>query len=169
MVKLQALGVQTDEESLVGVEPRVRTAEPAFEPLYAATRDRAPVSFRYRKPRGEASLRHVQPWAVTSRGRHWYLVGHDRDRDAPRAFRLSRVEGTVRRTGPAGGYQVPDGVDVAALVGGTPDFSDRRTAVLRVRPGRGTALRLRASDDDTPGAAPVAVPEGWELVRGARR
>ncbi len=54
MVKLRALGVETDEESLVGVEPRVRTAEPSFEPLYAATRDRAPVSFRYRKPRGEA-------------------------------------------------------------------------------------------------------------------
>jgi len=164
MVKLQALGVQTDEESLVGVEPRVRTAEPAFEPLYAATRDRAPVSFRYRKPRGESTLRHVQPWAVTSRGRHWYLVGHDRDRDAPRAFRLSRVEGAVRRTGPAGGYQVPDGVDVAALVGGTPDFSDRRTAVLRVRPGRGTALRLRALDD-VPTVGDGAAPEGWERVR----
>lgn len=177
MVKLQALGVQTDEESLVGVEPRVRTAEPAFEPVYAATRDRAPVSFRYRKPRGEASLRHVQPWVVTSRGRHWYLVGHDQDRGAPRAFRLSRVEGAVRRIGPAGGYQVPDGVDVAALVGGTPDFSDRRTAVLRVRHGRGTALRLRVRDEGSPpdpepaggaDAGPDAEPPvaaGWDLVQ----
>src|ERR671938_261664 len=41
LVKLKALGVETDDESLVGVEPRVRAAEPAFEPLYAATRDRA--------------------------------------------------------------------------------------------------------------------------------
>ena len=41
LVKLKALGVETDDESLVGVEPKVRAAEPAFEPLYAATRDRA--------------------------------------------------------------------------------------------------------------------------------
>src|SRR3954462_5394921 len=47
LVKLKALGVDTDEESLVGVEPKVRAAEPAFEPLYAATRGRAPGTFLY--------------------------------------------------------------------------------------------------------------------------
>src|SRR4051812_31885725 len=33
LVKLTALGVEPDEAGLVGVEPRVRTAEPAFDPL----------------------------------------------------------------------------------------------------------------------------------------
>ena len=65
LVKLKALGVETDDESLVGVEPKVRAAEPAFEPLYAATRDRAPVtlpsasrnsSSRYRSQPCSASL-----------------------------------------------------------------------------------------------------------------
>ena len=32
----------------------------------------------------------------------WYVVGHDRDRDAPRLFRLSRVSGPVELTGPDG-------------------------------------------------------------------
>jgi predicted DNA-binding transcriptional regulator YafY len=53
-----ALGVDTEDGSLVGVEPRVRTTEPAFQPLYAATRDRAEVTFTYRKPSGEVGERH---------------------------------------------------------------------------------------------------------------
>src|SRR3954468_2899575 len=38
--RLRAWGRAPDEESPSGAEPRVRAAEPAFEPLYAATRDR---------------------------------------------------------------------------------------------------------------------------------
>jgi proteasome accessory factor B len=169
MVKLQALGVETDGESLVGVEPRVRTAEPAFEPVYAATRDRAPISFRYRKPRGEAAVRHVQPWAVTSRGTAWYLVGHDVDRGAPRVFRLSRVEGAVRRTGPAGSYTVPADADLAQIAHGSQDRPDERVAVLRVRPGRGAALRLQALDvlpaEPPSDGSPGATAPGWDRVR----
>jgi proteasome accessory factor B len=153
MVKLKALGVQTDEASLVGVEPRVRAAEPAFEPLYAATRDRAPVSFRYRKPEGEVSERAIEPWSLTSRGGWWYVVGYDRARKASRAFRLSRIEGGIRRIGLAGTVVVPEGLDAAALTRGGPSEVDAREAVLRVRPGRGTALRLQASTVQ-PGPAP---------------
>ena len=37
------------------------------------------------------TVRTVEPWGVlTARGR-WYLVGHDRDRDANRIFRLSCI------------------------------------------------------------------------------
>lgn len=171
MVKLRALGVETDDESLVGVEPRVRTAEPAFDPLYAATRDRAPVSFRYRKPRGETTERHVEPWAVTSRSRWWYLVARDRDRDDARVFRLSRIEGPIRRIGRAGSYRIPADLDAVAAVAGEPGPTDERIATLRVRSGRGATLRRRAS------AAPPASPAspasgpsapggetGWELL-----
>jgi len=143
MTKLRALGVEVDTESLVGVEPRVRAAEPAFDPMYAATRDRAPVRFRYRKADGEVTDRRLEPWALTSTGGHWYVVGRDVDRGAPRAFRLSRVQGAVR-AGRPGGYEVPVDLDPAALVG-PPVVADARTAVLRVRAGRGTALRLQAA------------------------
>ena len=33
LTKLKAAGVEPDEASLIGIEPRVRTSEPAFEPL----------------------------------------------------------------------------------------------------------------------------------------
>ncbi|HET9657163.1 MAG TPA: WYL domain-containing protein [Kineosporiaceae bacterium] len=160
MVKLQALGVETDEESLVGVEPRVRTAEPAFEPLYAATRDRAPVSFTYCKPNGETSERHVEPWAVTSRSRWWYLVGQDRDRDDARVFRLSRIRGQIRRIGRPGSFEIPSDLDPVAAVAGSPGPSDERRAQLRVRSGRGVTLRRRAVD-----VRPAGEPHpGWELA-----
>ena len=112
MTKLRALGVEVDTESLVGVEPRVRAAEPAFDPMYAATRDRAPVRFRYRKPDGEITDRRVEPWALTSTGGHWYMVGRDIDRGAARAFRLSRVQGQVR-AGRPGGYEPAGGLPCA--------------------------------------------------------
>jgi predicted DNA-binding transcriptional regulator YafY len=114
LVKLQALGVETDEDSLVGIEPRVRTAEPAFQPLYSATRDRAPVSFAYRKPGGTGERgatgepRRVEPWRLVSRNGRWYVVGFDRDRGERRTFRLSRINGAVRRIGPPDSFTVPD-------------------------------------------------------------
>ncbi len=158
LVKLRALGVATDDDTLVGVEPRVRTVEPAFQPLYAATRDRAPVRFSYRKPDGTASPRVVEPWAVMSRSGRWYLVGRDRDRDAPRAFRLSRVEGAVRRAGAPGTVQVPDDVDPRRqLLGGFEREDDGRTATVLVAPGRGAFLRRRAQVSATDEA-------GWDTV-----
>src|SRR4051812_12198072 len=164
LVKLKALGVDTDEESLVGVEPKVRAAEPAFEPLYAATRDRAPVTFTYRSREGETTTRRLEPWVLTSRGSHWYVVGFDRDRAARRSFRLSRVEGAIRRIGPAGSYVVPDDADGADdLVQFTPDLRDERMAVLRVRAGRAVLLRQRAMDAE-PDADRDGEP-GWDVVR----
>jgi proteasome accessory factor B len=159
LVKLKALGVQTDDESLVGVEPRVRAAEPAFEPLYAATRDRTAVTFAYRSREGEASRRRLEPWVLTSRGGHWYVVGHDRDRGARRSFRLSRIEGPVQRAGPPGGYEVPADLDTADLVLPPPEPADGREALVRVRPGRAVLLRQRAVP------APDGEAEGWDAVR----
>lgn len=147
LTKLTALGVETDEGGLAGLEPRIRTAEPAFEPLYTATRDRQPVSFSYRKPTGEAATREVEPWAVVSRSGRWYLIGRDRHREAARVFRLSRIESNVRRIGRAGRYTVPDDLDPQKMLGTVGPPEDGRIAVIRVRVGRGAGLRRRALDD----------------------
>lgn len=145
LVKLKALGVDPADASLVGVEPRVRTTEPAFAPLYAATRDRAPVQFSYRTGgTGEVAVRHVEPWQITSWHGHWYLVGHDRDRGEPRVFRLSRVQGRVTTIGGPGSYEVPDDVDARSMVSGAVREQPERRARLRLAAGAGQALRLRA-------------------------
>lgn len=164
LVKLKALGVQPDADSLVGVEPRVRTSEPAFDPLYAAARDRTPVTFTYRKPGGEEGVRTVEPWVITSWHGRWYLVGHDRDRDAARAFRLSRISGRVRRAGKAGSFTVPENLDARAMVSGMAVDTPTRTARVRVRPGTCQTLRLRAGADADAEVLDVPYSETTEVA-----
>jgi proteasome accessory factor B len=145
LTKLSALGVPPDEGSLIGLEPRVRTAEPAFDALWSAVRDRVPVQFTYRtQSSGEVASRTVEPWAVTSWHGRWYLTGFDRDRRAPRVFRLTRVESGVRRVGEAGEYEVPQDHDPRLMVGDQSVARPVRTARLLVRTDAGQALRRRA-------------------------
>ena len=92
----------------------MRAAEPAFEPLTPPRVTAPPCTFAYRSREGETTTRHLEPWALTSRGGHWYVVGLRPRPPGRRSFRLSRIEGAVRRVGPAGAYRVPDDVDAAA-------------------------------------------------------
>lgn len=70
--------------------------------LRTAIRERASVSFHYRRPDDVvATLRHVEPWGVIHREGGWYCVAHDLDRNAPRIFRTSRISGEVRQKAPA--------------------------------------------------------------------
>jgi predicted DNA-binding transcriptional regulator YafY len=78
---------------------------PVLGDLFDATAQRAPVTFSYR---GEQ--RDLEPYGVVLRLGHWYVVGHDRTRDAPRAFRVDRIDGRVA-TGSPGRFSVPDGFD----------------------------------------------------------
>ncbi|WP_369068971.1 helix-turn-helix transcriptional regulator [Kineococcus terrestris] len=164
LVKLRSLGVEPDDSSLVGVEPRVRTSEPAFDALYAATRDRAPVSFTYRRAGAEPAQRHVEPWAIVSWHGRWYLVGHDRDREDVRVFRLSRVASAPRRIGRPGSYRVPEDLDPRAVVAGRVGERTTRPARLLVRPGAGLALRRRAARTEEAGRGADGRPDGMDVV-----
>ncbi|HXV93498.1 MAG TPA: WYL domain-containing protein, partial [Pseudonocardia sp.] len=117
LVKLRAAGVDVDADS-GRVEPRVRATEPAFGPLLAAVQAGRAVTFDHRRggPTGPVQRRTVEPWGVVSWRGRWYLVGHDRDRDDVRSFRLSRMVGPVTPVGPAGAVHVPPGVDLRAFV-----------------------------------------------------
>ncbi len=158
--KLRASGVERDGGSLIGIEPRLRTVEPAFDAVKDAVLRRVPVRFAYRRPEVEhASLRRVQPWTLASWHGRWYLNGHDLDRDAPRVFRLSRIEGPVTPDGRPGSYSVPETHRAHEMIQGSAAGSAHGTAVLRVREGSGQALRRRG--EVTAGAA----PEGWTSLR----
>jgi proteasome accessory factor B len=65
----------------------------------------------------------------------------DRDRQAPRVFRLSRIESRVRITGPTGSYEIPD-FETDVMLGKA--HGEVRQAVVAVRPERAGALRARA-------------------------
>jgi len=80
-------------------------ALPALPVLHGALRSHATVSFAYR---GEA--RRVDPALLRFHGGWWYLVGHDLERDAPRTFRVDRMEGAVTAGAP-GSAALPEGFD----------------------------------------------------------
>ena len=150
LLKLRAAGVES--EDIPGIEPRVRTDDAAFPAMWQAVRDRRPVTFSYQAVgRAVPEARHLEPWGVVSRFGRWYVGGFDRDREAARVFRLSRVKGLVSFDGPPRSFTVPDGTDVRDLVrsrGGQDP--QQRTAVVRVRQGAGYGLRRWAMPTQPP-------------------
>jgi proteasome accessory factor B len=158
--KLKAIEIERDGESLVGIEPRLGTREAAFEPVKNAVVAQQTISFGYRTAgQGETRTRRVQPWGLASWHGRWYLTGHDLDRDAPRVFRLSRIEGAVKPVGKPGGYVVPSDHSARDMIRTTVGDQQARIAVMRAREGRGQALRRRGHERPTETPLP-----GWTVL-----
>jgi proteasome accessory factor B len=150
LLKLRAAGLDDPQDQPQhGIEPRLGAPEPAFVPLWEAVRDRRPVTFAYRAAgRSEPQRRDLEPWGVVNRKGLWYVAGWDRVRQATRVFRLSRIEGAVKVSGPPGTVTVPPGADVRELVRDWDSApSTERVATLRVRRGAGVGLRRHALSD----------------------
>ena len=161
LVKLKAAGVTVDREALNIVQPQLTAEEPAFEPLWDATRTRTPVSFDYRTSRSASTTtRHLQPWGVVSYGGRWYVVGQDTDRGEPRIFRLSRVQGAVLPDGAEGAFEVPPGTDLRAVTASLAPPTADRTAEVLVRQGAGHGLRRHA----VPAPDAAADTPGWDRL-----
>src|SRR4051794_10619941 len=145
LVKLKAAGIDVDTSRSIPLQPRLDAGEPAFEPCYAAARDRRKLEFDYRRPDEDTpTRRHVQPWGVVAWHGRWYLVGLDLDRQAPRQYRLSRVVGTPKATGPAGAFEPPADLDLAGVVAGQVG-GEEHLVVVRARPGPAIGLRRYAT------------------------
>jgi predicted DNA-binding transcriptional regulator YafY len=158
MAKLASAGVELDDTSLVRIEPRVRTSEPAFEPMRRSVQDRQEVRFDYVRADGERGTRTVRPWGMAMWRGRWYVTGWDVDRGAERVFRLSRVAGPVALRGGPAAYEIPADHVPRVLVGASePGFVDQPPAILRIRAGAGNTLRRRAR---TVGE----IDEEWSLV-----
>ncbi|MBI5337366.1 transcriptional regulator [Mycobacterium sp. BK558] len=154
LLKLRAAGVEIEAVDDLDVAitstaalPGLRGSEDVLGILLSAIDSGRAVRFPHRPSRSEPYvMRTVEPWGVvTDRGR-WYLVGHDRDRDAVRTFRLSRIGAEVTPIGEPGEVVRPPGVNlreiVAKVVGDWPGAGQAR---IWVADGKATALRRRAT------------------------
>lgn len=162
LLKLRAAGVDVDPletgapvaiASQAGV-PGLRGSEDVLGILLSAIDSGQAVQFQHRPSRAEPfSTRTVEPWGVVTQKGRWYLVGHDRDRDDTRVFRLSRIGGEVTHIGPAGAVAVPDDADLRAIVAQKVAEVSEAPAIGQARvwvaDGRATALR-RAGRSVTP-------------------
>ncbi|MGY4650553.1 helix-turn-helix transcriptional regulator [Mycobacterium sp. URHB0021] len=153
LLKLRAAGVDVDApDSAVaitstGVLPGLRGSEDVLGFLLSAIDSGRAVQFPHRPSRSDPyTVRTVEPWGVvTDRGR-WYLVGHDRDRNATRTFRLSRIGSDVTAVGPAGAVTRPAGVDLREIVKrAVGEWPTTGQAKVWVADGRATALRRQAT------------------------
>jgi proteasome accessory factor B len=149
VLKLRAAGVDVDgADAAIAIAspaglPGIRGSEEILGVLLSAVDSGQAVQFPHRPSRSEPyTVRTVEPWGVvTDRGR-WYLVGHDRDRDATRTFRLSRIGPDVKVVGPPGAVSMPAGVDLRQIVASAvSEASTGVQASVWVADGRATALR----------------------------
>ena len=149
LMKLRAAGVDVDAaDSSVSITsgaalPGIRGSESILGILLSAIDSGQVVRFPHRSSRTEPfTMRTVEPWGVVTYHGRWYLVGRDRDRDAVRTFRLSRIGDDVEAFGPPGAVSKPDDVDlrqvVARVVGEAPTGVAARVWIAA---GRATALR----------------------------
>ncbi len=146
VLKLKAAGVEVDREALNIAQPQLVADEPSFDAFWDAVTARRPLAFDYRSPTAASpTRRRLEPWGIVSYRARWYVLGHDQDREDQRMFRLSRVVGEPVPIGPPGSFTVPEGTDVRALTGRLAPEVPQQLAVLRVRPGKGVALRHRAT------------------------
>ena len=153
LLKLRAAGIDIDAvEDDVAITstaalPGLRGSEEVLGILLAAVDAGQAVQPPHPAARSEPYVtRTVEPWGVvTDRGR-WYLVGHDRDRDAVRTFRLSRIGSEVTTVGTPGSVHPPEDVDlrelVTRVVGDWPAAGEARVWVAE---GRATALRRQGT------------------------
>lgn len=153
LLKLRAAGIDIDAVDAApaitstAVLPGLRGSEEVLGILLSAIDSGQAVQFSHRPSRSEPyATRTVEPWGViTDKGR-WYLVGHDRDRDATRTFRLSRIGAEVTAIGPPGAVQRPPGVDLREIVDrAVGEWPSGGQAKVWIAEGRGTALRRRAA------------------------
>ncbi len=141
--KLRAGGVDVDEGALAIIEPQLATDEPAFDAVFEGVTQRRELSFDYRRAQDpQPARRRLQPWGIVSWHGHWYVVGHDLDREAARMFRVSRITGPVSVSDRT--FIRPDDVDLRALASSLAPAHPQNTATVRVRHGSGDVLRRRA-------------------------
>ena len=153
--KLRASDVERDEGALIGIEPRLRTTEPAFEAVKDAVLSRTPITFGYRRPERARGPGPHRP-AVVARAVARPLVPRgprSRPRRHPRVPPLAhrRLGAHGRQAGIVRRPRRPRGRGSSSSA---PLLAARRARPgVLVRPGAGTACADGPSPTPRPTAA----------------
>jgi proteasome accessory factor B len=115
-------------------------------PLFDASRRRCVVEISYR-----GRHRRVEPWGLTSKFGHWYVVGQDLDAGEMRVFRADRIDGDVVATDPDA-FTVPNDFRADAYLADQPwEYGSGRALPVRIRIDAGHVAELAGQvGPDTP-------------------
>jgi proteasome accessory factor B len=136
---------------------------PALPMLRDAATRRVVVAFTY-----HGRPRDVDPYGLLLRGGFWYVVGRDHGHDEVRTYRVDRIDGGVRISGPDHAFERPAGFDprevfpAEAKHFGVVDDA-RITARVRIAPERAALVEREIGRDRVVarrknGAIEVVVP-----------
>jgi predicted DNA-binding transcriptional regulator YafY len=102
---------------------------PFLEKLRRTAREHRRVDMLYQSTsQTEATQRQVDPYALVHRSGWWYLVGYCHLRDAPRTFRVDRIQSLelLSQT-----FQIPDDFDIHAYL--DSEFADQPVVRAKLR------------------------------------
>lgn len=131
-----------DATELPPVIAAVDVADGRVAILLGAVAERAAVTFEYTTAAGEFGSRSLEPAALGNVGGHWYVAGHDLDRDGRRLFRLDRIAGEVV-VGEPGAFEVGERPDIPALLSAGPWAIGGKNVEVEIRFDGGEAWRAR--------------------------
>ena len=141
LTKLISLGVTADSH-LIGVAPRIRLNDRAFEMLQSIQLASGIAAFSYIKP-GEVRARErtAAPLGLTNWQGNWYVLAFDLDAKAERTFLLSRIVSVVRKI-PNRTHERGSEAFASRLQAELNALAAGSEAVVHVRPHTDGALRL---------------------------
>jgi proteasome accessory factor B len=129
---------------------RINATDAALLPLMSSLREQHMVTFVYQgRNNQEPEKRNVDPWGVIAHEGAWYLIGHDRDKQARRTFRLSRMQGSVTVT--AKDLEVPRPTDLSLIdIVRGEQGEEHVIARVKISSGYGAALRQAHAGSSSP-------------------
>jgi proteasome accessory factor B len=154
LVKLHAIGIETDSESLPDLAPAVLSKDANLAAAISAINSRTVISFSYLSESLKEESRALEPYAIASKYGHWYLFGMDLDRKGLRSFRLDRISGALSTKGRSGSYEIPASFSVESHFQAA---RSKQSAEIYLRSGRALGLRNRSTEIDDNQA-----PIGWQ-------
>lgn len=141
LIKLKALGISADFDSLPNIEPIHFGIPIHIGEIVQAISDKKVLTFEYLSLQAKPELREVQPYGLTSRDGFWYLAGLDLAKSALRIFRLDRMSSQPIPKGRARSYEIPESFSISSLLEGQAQSSLAR---MRVRRGKAHSFRAKA-------------------------
>ena len=156
LVKLHAIGIETDAESLPDLAPAVLSKDANLAGAISAINTRTVISFSYISESLKEEVRVLEPYAVASKYGHWYLFGNDLDRKGLRSFRLDRVSGSISTKGRSASYEIPATFSVENYL---LEARTEKSVELYLRSGRALGLRNRAVE-----VPDESAPMDWQRV-----
>ena len=141
LIKLKAIGITADYDSLPNVEPVQFGIPMHIGEIVEAISDRKVLAFNYLSLEANSVEREVEPFGLTSQNGFWYLAGRDISKSALRIFRLDRMTSRPIAKGRARSYEIPEGFSISSLLQDQPQESLAR---IKVRKGKVHSFRAKA-------------------------